>query len=135
MMTTIQISRPKEWTNRIRTYKIYIDNEKIGDIANGETKDFMVAPGKHTITAKIDWCGSPEVTIDTGSDEIRYLKVSSSKIMKWLPWLALPAALIGTFMSKTDEYPIAAIVLIPSLLLLVIMLTVGRNKYLSLKLF
>jgi hypothetical protein len=39
-MATIKIQRTTEYNNRLRDYNIFIDEQKVGTIANGETKDF-----------------------------------------------------------------------------------------------
>jgi hypothetical protein len=57
-MAKIIINRSTEFSNRIRAIRIYIDKQKIGEIYDGESKEFEISPGKHTLKAKIDWCGS-----------------------------------------------------------------------------
>lgn len=59
-MATISITRPCEISNSLRDYIIFIDGHKAENIANGKTKDFETTPGVHLITAKIDWCSSPD---------------------------------------------------------------------------
>jgi hypothetical protein len=134
-MTTIQITRPKEWQNRIRKYHIYVDNEKVGEVANGETKDFLITPGQHTVVAKIDWCSSPEFSHNYSSDEIQYLKVSSNKIMKWLPLLVFPILILNLFFRKLINPDYIMFLFVPVLLVVIYMLTFGRRKYLTLKTF
>lgn len=59
-MAKINIIRTNEWNNRGREIGIYIDGQKAGTIANGETKEFQVSTGQHQLYAKIDWCSSQE---------------------------------------------------------------------------
>ena len=75
-MAKINIQRTSEYNNRMRDYQIYIDNKKVGTIENGENKDFEIEEGTHIIEAKIDWCGSPKVTIEIKTTVCRILNKS-----------------------------------------------------------
>jgi hypothetical protein len=55
-MATIIINRTSEYLNLMRNYGIYIDGKKIDTIANGETKEFNISVGHHSLYTKIDWC-------------------------------------------------------------------------------
>ena len=50
--------------DKLRAYKIYINGIHRGDIRVGETKEFPVSDGFHTVQAKIDWCGSRELHVE-----------------------------------------------------------------------
>lgn len=63
-MSKLIISRKKEWQNRARKYKIYIDGEQKDIIENGKIKEMDLEPGKHQVQLKIDWCSSPEMEFD-----------------------------------------------------------------------
>ena len=60
----ITLRRPAEVTNSGRRYKIYVDGVKVAAIRVGKTIEIPVAAGPHTVKAKLDWCSSPEVTVD-----------------------------------------------------------------------
>ena len=62
-MPTITIHRTSQPVNRMRAIQIYLDERKIGEISNGETKTFEVPAGQQILKATIDWCGSPDVPI------------------------------------------------------------------------
>jgi hypothetical protein len=53
-MATIKILRTSEYVNRIRDYQIYLDGQKVGTVANGETIRLDTTKGDHTLIAKID---------------------------------------------------------------------------------
>lgn len=78
-MATIRIKRTNEYSNLFRDYKIFIDGQQVGTIATGETKDFSTTVGQHTVTAKIDWCSSPDVSIDVKEDQTVNLNVCGLK--------------------------------------------------------
>jgi len=133
-MTTIQITRPNEWANRIRRYKIYLDNVEQGTIANNTTLDLYVTEGKHKLVAKMAWYSSKEMEIDIKENEIKYVKVTASTITKWFPFLSIPFFVL-CLLGKEWIPQIQYLLIIPILLIIGYMLTVGRKNYLDLKEF
>lgn len=75
-MTKIIINRTTEFSNLIRSIEIYLGNEKIGTLRDGESKVFEVEPGEYELRAKIDWCGSNKINFTIGKDEIRRYNLS-----------------------------------------------------------
>lgn len=55
-MPTLKVTRDEGWSDRIRKYRILIDGEEAGRIAQGEELEIPVSPGTHTLVAKVDWC-------------------------------------------------------------------------------
>lgn len=53
-MATIKIQRPNKFIGRIRKFKVYVDDNKIGAVSNGETQEFQIAAGQHKIYCKQD---------------------------------------------------------------------------------
>ncbi|MBD9358528.1 hypothetical protein [Methylomonas albis] len=64
----------------IRPCIVFIDNEKVGDIAPGETKHFQVESGDHLVQVRLDWCRSKKsvVHVDSGTSSRLQCGVSSS---------------------------------------------------------
>jgi len=131
-MATIKIQRTSEYNNRMRDYKIFIDGQQVATIANGETKDFATTAGQHTVTAKIDWCSSPDISINIGDNETKNLKVGGFKNGNWLMPLGLGIIVLHVILSKTMDFDYAIFLLAPTFLLLVYYLTLGRKNYLTL---
>jgi hypothetical protein len=52
------------WRDRIRAYKVVVDGEVVASIGAGETQTVAIAPGRHRVWAKIDWCRSRAHEID-----------------------------------------------------------------------
>lgn len=69
-MAKLIINRSSEYSNKLRSVGIYLDDKKIGDIADGESKEFEVEEGEHTLRAKIDWCRSNSINLKINSGEI-----------------------------------------------------------------
>lgn len=71
----ISITRAQHYADRVRKYKIFIDDIYIGDIANNETKKFTIPQGQHSLYFKIDWCKSNTLTI-TSDKNSKFFTVS-----------------------------------------------------------
>lgn len=84
----ITISRKKEYKDRKRSYKIYIDNMEVGSIDSGETKAFNVSAGEHVIVIKIDWASSNSISFSLANNQDASFEVSNS-IVGWKNLIAL----------------------------------------------
>ncbi|WP_298248306.1 hypothetical protein [uncultured Christiangramia sp.] len=89
-MSKLVINRRSEFANRGRSIGIYLNNEKIGTIEDGETKEFDLEKGKYKLHAKIDWCGSQEQEILLKENETKAVELTGFTKNKWiLPILIL----------------------------------------------
>ena len=135
-MAKIKIKRTNELNNRARQIGVYLDNCKIGTILNGETKEFDVPSGQHTVRAKIDWCGSRNLTCQISEDEIKTVTISSFKYGNYLmTGFAGLAALyfILKIVFNIQFFRIYLFIIMLLWLLITYYLTVGRNSYLQIK--
>lgn len=67
---TIIVRRPAPlWRDGLRRYRIQVDGEEIGKVRGGDEVAVTVAPGRHSIRARIDWTGSPDVDVDVAAGE------------------------------------------------------------------
>ena len=132
-MATIRLKRTSEFNNRMRDYKIFIDGQQVGTIANGETKDFPTTVGQHTVTAKIDWCSSPEISIELKENQTSNLKVGGFKYGQILMPVGLGLIILHFILSKFADFEYTIFLVAPLFLLMVYYLTIGRKKYLTLE--
>lgn len=130
-MAIIKIERSNEFTNRMREFIILIDGQQAGTIANGATKEFTVSPGQHRLAAKIDWCSSPELTIDVKEDDKSSFNVSGFKYANWLIGIGAFILIIHFILQETMQIYYGIFFLAPLFLMLLYYLTLGRNKYLA----
>jgi hypothetical protein len=61
----------------LRTYKVVIDGNTVGDIRRGETKTFDVPPGRHEIHLEIDWAKSRNLELNLSSGDVASLTCSA----------------------------------------------------------
>lgn len=135
-MAKIKIKRTNEWNNRTRQIGVYLDNNKIGTILNGETKEFNVPSGQHTVRAKIDWCGSKDLTCQINENEIKIVTISSFKYGNYLMPGFVGLTVLYFILKKFVDSQFADILLVITLLILLLIayyLTVGRRSYLQIK--
>lgn len=57
----IKINRVTDYADKLRKYKIMLDDEQVSEIRDGETKSIELAEGNHNIYLKIDWCRSNKI--------------------------------------------------------------------------
>jgi len=114
---------------------VYLNNEKLGVIKNGEIQEFEVTPGEHQLKTKIDWCGSESITLVLKEGESVGLELSGYKFGKWIVPIGVGTSIIyfafGEQIGIHPGYYLAAMV--PPLFFMIYLLTLGRDKYLILK--
>lgn len=132
-MSKIIITRSSEWSNRARAVAIYLDDEKLGTVANGAVETFEVPPGLHKLRAKMDWCGSREEVFTIHEGETKYFKLSGFKystiIMPAFSIILVLHLLLKNFAGI--KWVIWAV--IPFFLVMLYYITIGRKDYLLLK--
>lgn len=73
----LRIRRDWQFADSLRKYRIIVDGERFGDIGPESELSVPVSPGSHTIEFKMDWVGSPAMTLDFSLGQIRTLLVTS----------------------------------------------------------
>jgi hypothetical protein len=138
-MAKIRIKRTNEWINKARQIGIYLDNQKIGAVSSGETKEFDVPSGQHKVRAKIDWCGSKDLTCQINEKEVKTITISGFKYADYsIIGFFVPFAIYSLLkvFFNTDSSLLAITSLCISIILLfglTYYLTFGRNSYLRIK--
>ena len=133
-MANLIIERKHEWTSMARSYRIYVNGEKVGSIGNGQMKSFPLEPGKHIIQARIDWCGSTKHEIDLDNETIVSYRIASFKYAQLIPIIAIICYVIHVVLTYILGFK-GQVTLVPFFLLMTYMfyyLTIGRNRYLRL---
>jgi len=77
-MSKIIIQRDSGYADRVRKYKVILNNNEIGQISNGETKEFDAPLGDNEVFIKIDWCRSNKICFDGHKDNIEQFNCGSS---------------------------------------------------------
>jgi hypothetical protein len=119
--------------NLMRDYRLFIDGQKIGSIGNAQTKDFEIPPGRHSVIAKIDWCSSPELSIEINDHDSKTLLVGALKIWRWIIPLITGIIALSFIVTLASRFYFTLFLILPTFLLLLYYLTFGRKNYLTLR--
>jgi hypothetical protein len=52
----------------MRSYSVWIDGQKVGEIRRRRRRSWEVEPGHHDLQLKIDWCQSPALGFDLAAE-------------------------------------------------------------------
>ena len=131
-MAKFIILRSSEYVNRMVSYSLLIDGKRAGIIADGQTKEFEVPPGQHTVVAKIDWCSSPEISFTLDDTENKVIQVGGFRYSRWI---APVTAAISAFCFLCQPFIPFTVILclsVPPFIFMLYYFTVGRKRYLTL---
>jgi hypothetical protein len=131
-MATIKIQRTSELNNRLRDFRIYIDGGKIGTIKDGETKDFVISSGQHSIVAKIDWCSSPEISFNIKDADTKTFKVGGFESGNKIVLITIGLIALYFILKVLLQKNYAIFLLLPVPFILGYYIIVERKKYLIL---
>lgn len=131
-MATLRIQRTSEFSNSLRDYQIQIDGQKIGTIANGETKDFEITAGQHSIIAKIGWGSSSTITFEIKEQHIKSLKVGSFKNGNWIMRISFGLIAVNLVLKHFLNIDYTKYLIFLLSVIITYYVTIGRKKYLTL---
>ena len=132
-MAKLLITRSNEWMNRGRGIGIYVNDKKVGDIVNGETRDITLPEGNYVLKAKIDWCGSNNYSFNISENETPKVVLSSFGY-SWY-FFPISGVLIAIHLLLYFVYKINYLIWVPFAFIMILLyyFSIGRNKYLVLK--
>ena len=78
-MGTLRIRRVDESINMLRAYKILVNGQPVGKVDNGGVLDLPLEPGVHQVSAKIDWCASPPMSVTIASGGVVELELGCNE--------------------------------------------------------
>ncbi|MTI96927.1 MAG: hypothetical protein FH749_15905 [Firmicutes bacterium] len=80
----IRIKRDSGFVDRVRAYKVVLNDEVVGTISNGQQIELNVPPGRHRLNLKIDWCRSNIVEFEMSEHPINFECGSNLRGAKFL---------------------------------------------------
>ncbi|NLP59388.1 hypothetical protein [Lutibacter sp. B1] len=134
-MAKLIITRVSEWNNKAREFGIYLNNNKIGVISDGETKEFEIDSGKYKINGKIDWCKSPMLEFETVENESTKIEIAGFKYVNIVIPIALGFSLIYLLLKNLFEIDLKFLIVFTGIgfLFPLYYITFGKNKYLRIR--
>lgn len=137
-MKRIKLYRPKESFNKNCSYKIFIGKTIFAELGNGEERTIEITDEleNQELIAKVQWCGSEKFALKSVKENEK-ITVSGNKFLnKNLPVLGAIFPLTGIVIFNTEYLVLKYIgigILVIFLLGLIGTLTVGKDKWLTLK--
>ncbi len=132
-MAKIIVKRANEYQNAARKYGLYVDDQKTGTISNNDTESFDLAPGTHTMYAKIDWCYSQVLTPTLHEGETKYVHVSGMPHANLVLLIYIGIVALSVLLAYYTEIDIILFTVPTFPLLTLYYITLGRRKYLTIK--
>lgn len=77
----LKIKRYSAWVDAFRKYKIILDGKEIGKIKNGESLEFPIEQGEHSLVLKIDYARSNKVSFSSNNENVEF--VCGSNLKGW----------------------------------------------------
>lgn len=139
MASKLILTRKGEWINRRQRFKVFINNKEAGLIKNGDTQEYELEPGTHTLQCKINWTSSPVHTVEIKQGINTFLSVSNG--MKYIVplYIMMLVGILLPFFFRFANLPasetintIKIILIVPAIIYIFLYITVFRKKYLSL---
>lgn len=128
-MAQLKIHRRNQWYGGVRDYKIFLNNRKIGEVGNGDTKEFTIPKGKHELFAQIDWFKTEKIPLELSEYEEKEIVLKSSHKTK----LTIPLIAIVTVFIYLSDLRLELLVILFSFLLLglIYTLTFGKRSFIE----
>jgi hypothetical protein len=98
-LTQLTVTRPRQYADRVRAYKMFLDGQLVGEIRANQTVKVNVPPGVTRFQAKVDWCMSKPFFLDGLSDGDVIETRNSFSHKLWIPFIPIIYSLF-----KRDEY-------------------------------
>lgn len=137
-MAKLIIKRRSEFMNWSRDFIIYINGQKAGTIASGETEEFDIPDGENILKAKIGWYGSQDFQISVNKDETKNVLITGFKhgsIMTiFICIMILLLILFREFIRNHFFLKLPVFIFsVIAMFVIIYYLTIGRNKFLEIK--
>ncbi|MFA9559479.1 hypothetical protein ACERII_19395 [Evansella sp. AB-rgal1] len=65
----IEIKREAGWVDKLREYKVMLNENEIGTIGSNDCFEYSLDPGLHKLYLKIDWCRSEKLEFELKDNE------------------------------------------------------------------
>ena len=91
---TLIVTRPRQYADRLRRYRIIVDEQEVGRVKAGDELRVELLEGEHRIVARIDWGRSNYLSIGVRVGEGTEIEVGTN-VRGWLVIAAVYFATIG----------------------------------------
>jgi len=118
-MPKISVHRNKNWMISLKMFEVFLDEQRIGYLTNGETAEYEVPAGPHNLKVKMGMLGSKCIDFNVYNKETKSFSVSRNQIITVIfIILLLLAILMETYYRNTFKRERWVFVIIPVLVFL-----------------
>ena len=75
---TLLITRPRQFADIFRRYRVFVDDNEVGRIKRGGVLQVQVPDGDHAVVARIDWARSNFLNVTVRAGDTTELEVGSN---------------------------------------------------------
>lgn len=134
-MAKLIIYRNSEWANKSLSYSLYLNNEKVSEIEDRETKTLSLPEGDYRLEAKMNWCGSQAMDFHLDKTEEKRIEITGFTFSEYFFPAALGSVLL--FLSYRALYHKSSLFLATLMMIffgyLLFYVSIGRKHFLQLK--
>jgi hypothetical protein len=73
-MSTVILTRPAQFTDKTRKYRVFVDDVQVATIGREERVELPVAPGEHRMVLRVDWVSSNTLSFRAADGEDVHLE-------------------------------------------------------------
>jgi len=130
-MANLKIVRPQKFLAKYKKFKILVDGQDIGDIADGETMEFDLAQGAHKMCGKSRWRGSKEIYFSITGNEMVTYSLSRTNYNTIAFIIAIFIIFRRHFLDQYIDKGILVFIQWAGIIFILLNFTVFRNKHLE----
>ena len=132
-MGKLIIERSSELTNKMLEMGLYLNDSKIGNIADGEIREMDLEPGEYYLTAKLGIWKSKPIIFEMTSKTVKKVELSGLYYGEgFLVYCLSVAVVLGLKEVDIIELNLFWIIIGPLIGLSIYYLTLGRKGYIRL---
>ncbi|MDO9262212.1 MAG: hypothetical protein Q7U08_09745 [Flavobacteriaceae bacterium] len=139
-MQEVKICRKKGFENSLRDIDIYLNENLLSKIKDGEEKVFSLDKGKYKIYIKLDWIKSEPIEIEIKEKPL-FLEINSKqdKLLKYKLFLSFFLMILSPFIFDLNIYIqiifyFIGLLLLADFIKLIIDITIKSKKYFKINL-
>ena len=101
-LTILEITRAKAYIAMAIPHKVFVDEQKIGEVRNGKTQTFEISPGQHNVYVKQSmWVQTNTLSLDCSPNQTIRLLVQQNSALSQILLALVPFG--GLILKKRDN--------------------------------
>lgn len=134
-MAKLIIYRNSEWANKNLSYSLYLNNAKVSEIQDRQTKSLSLPEGNYRLEVKMKWCGSQPLEFHLEKSEEKRFEITGFAFSNYFFPAAVGSVLL--FLFHRTLYQKSSLILAALMMVffgyLLFYVSFGRKHFLQLK--